>query len=223
MSPMPHALPLTLATAGWIVTITAIAWALLRARRECRERPLQQHAWLGAIVAVALLWSLPVQAPAGPGVGLLGSALFALLFGRALAMLGLTAAAALTTLLAGGSWLELGAACVMLALLPAWLATALQRRIEHWLPHNLFVFIIGNGLFVTLATTIAVSLTTQALFALMQPMQHMPADRLAFALLLAWGEALLSGMLFSALVIFAPHAVRTYDVDLYLPLHRSAS
>ena len=41
--------------------------------------------------------------------------------------------------------MNLGVAAVVLALLPAWLATALQRRVERWLPRHLFVFIIGNG------------------------------------------------------------------------------
>lgn len=223
MSLMPHTLPPYVALAGWIVAAAVLAWAALRAQNECRQRPLLQHAWLGAIVAIALVWSLPMQAPAGLGLGLLGSALFALLFGRALAMLGLTAAAALATLLAGGNWFDLGTASVLLALLPAWLATALQRRIERWLPHNVFVFIIGNGLFVSLATTVAASGAVLAVTALAQPApQQLLADHLAYVLLLAWGEALLSGMLFSALVIFAPRAVRTYDLDLYLPARRSA-
>ena len=42
-------------------------------------------------------------------------------------------------------------------------------------------------------------------------------DPFVYALLLAWGEALASGMLFSALVIFSPHLVLTYRQDLYLP------
>jgi len=42
-------------------------------------------------------------------------------------------------------------------------------------------------------------------------------DHLAYSLLLAWGEALLSGMLFSALVVFLPQAVLTYRQDVYLP------
>ena len=37
------------------------------------------------------------------------------------------------------------------------------------------------------------------------------------AKLLAWSEAIVSGMLFSALVIFLPSIVLTYRRDLYLP------
>jgi uncharacterized membrane protein len=47
------------------------------------------------------------------------------------------------------------------------------------------------------------------------------ADHVAYSLLLAWGEAILSGMLFSALVLFTPQLVLTYRQDLYLPRRRA--
>ena len=42
---------------------------------------------------------------------------------------------------------------LLFAVLPALLTTALQRAVARWLPKNLFIFIIGNGMFVTLAAT----------------------------------------------------------------------
>jgi uncharacterized membrane protein len=47
-------------------------------------------------------------------------------------------------------------------------------------------------------------------------------EHLSYSLLLAWGEALVSGMIFSALVIFLPQTVLTYRQDTYLPPRRSA-
>jgi uncharacterized membrane protein len=41
-------------------------------------------------------------------------------------------------------------------------------------------------------------------------------------MLLAWGEALMSGMVFSALVVFLPQAVLTYRQDTYLPPRRTS-
>lgn len=224
MSLLHSTLPPALAVFAWIGILATLGWAAHTAQAECRGRPLQQHAWLGGIVAIALLWSLQLPSPLGIAFGLLGSALYALLFGRALAMLGLSAAAALVTGLNGGAWANLGLVSLMLGILPAWLATALQRQIERRLPHNLFVFIIGNGLFVALLATAATSVLALTLAAALQPPgAHQIGDHVAYALLLAWGEALLSGMLFSALVIFAPGTVRTYEQDLYLPARRSPS
>ena len=105
---------------------------------------------------------------------------------------------------------------------PAWIATALQRQIERRLPKNLFVFIIGNGLFVTLRCdrwcqrTDSGSIDRRGGTAT----RALLGDHIAYSLLLAWGEAVISGMLFSALVVFAPRAVLTYRQDLYLPPKR---
>ncbi len=85
-----------------------------------------------------------------------------------------------------------------------------------------FVFIIGNGMFVTSIVTACTSglillLSTLALASA----PRLVADHIAYSLLLAWGEALISGMLFSALVVFTPQVVLTYRQDLYLPRRRA--
>jgi uncharacterized membrane protein len=120
-----------------------------------------------------------------------------------------------------GSWVNLGVNATLLAVVPAWLATALQRRLER-LPPNLFIFIIGNGMFVTLLVTAIVSVSFIALAAFADG-TPVSGDLFAYSLLLAWGEALLSGMIFSALVVFLPGVVMTYRQDVYLPPRRRGS
>jgi uncharacterized membrane protein len=193
----------------------------LAVRRQFLPSPLAQHAWLGAIVATAFLWELHVRSPAGLDFGLLGGALFTLVFGRARAILGLLAALALHTVMTGGSWLNLGINGTLLAVIPACTASLLQRLIERWLPRNIFVFIIGNGLFVTMAATaLASALLLAAASTGPQAALRQLDEHIAYSLLLAWGEALLSGMIFSALVVFLPHVVLTYRQDTYLPPRR---
>lgn len=211
--------PTALLVCGWAIALVALigsSWAL---RHRFLPTATLQHGWLAAIVGVALLWSLHVHSPTGIDFGLLGSALFALVFGRERATLGLLAAVVLYTLLDGGDWRNIGINGVVLAVAPAWLAAALQRQIERRLPKNLFVFIIGNGLFVTLVATAGASLLIFGVSMAESAGQvRLLGDHLAYSLLLAWGEAVISGMLFSALVVFAPRAVLTYRQDLYLPL-----
>jgi uncharacterized membrane protein len=224
MTPLHLETPLGLAVAGWLALTLIVAEAAWTLRRGFLPSPVAQHAWLGAIVLVALLWSLHVPSPVGLDFGLLGSALFALVFGRSRALAGLTAALLLHVLLDGGSWRNAGLNGLIVVAVPVWLATALQRQIERRLPKNLFVFIIGNGLFGTLVATACAAALGLALATVqsMAPARQF-GDHLAYALLLAWGEALASGMLFSALVIFAPAAVLTYRQDLYLPPRRRPS
>lgn len=223
---------LELALLGWALLAPALWLALRTVRGGFLRDGAQQHAWLAGLVCVALLWTLQVRLGNGPGFGLLGVALYVLLFGAARGMLGLMLALVLHHLLVGGSWLALGASGVLFAVLPALLTAGLQRAVARWLPKNLFIFIIGNGMFVTLAATALTSVlllllsiglsapggADAAADAAVAPTVHL-ADYIGYSLLLAWGEALVSGMIFSALVIFTPRVVLTYRQDLYLPRH----
>ena len=215
--------PLTLVILGWIVVLPWAVLSVIGVRRQFLPSSLAEHAWLGAIVATAFLWVLHVRSPVGLDFGLLGGALFTLVFGRARAILGLLAALALHTVLSGGSWLNFGINGTLLAVVPACTASLLQRLIERWLPKNIFVFIFGNGLFVTLVVTaLASALLLAAASAGAQLALQQLNEHLAYSLLLAWGEALLSGMIFSALVVFLPQAVLTYRQDTYLPPRRTS-
>ena len=217
MFPLISPAPFELAFGGWIVVVIATVAALPILRRGFLPKASQQHAWLAGVVALALLWTLQSNSRDGLDVGLVGSALFALVFGRERALLGLLAAVALHTILANGSWLNFGINGTLLAVVPAWLATTLQRLLER-LPHNIFIFIIGNGMFVTLLVTAFVSVSFVAIAVLVAGVASPSlAELIAYSLLLAWGEALLSGMIFSALVVFVPGIVLTYRQDVYLP------
>ncbi|HEX7156466.1 MAG TPA: energy-coupling factor ABC transporter permease [Burkholderiaceae bacterium] len=204
---------------GWLLFAPALLWVLRGVRRHIAERGLVEHAWLGGAVCVALLWMLEVRIGNGPGFGMLGCGLYALVFGRDRAILGLTLALVLHTALNDGAWANLGLNGVLFAMVPALIAGAVQRRIETYLPHNVFVFIIGNGMFATLAATVVTSLALIGV-SLAGGASHAVADLgeyVGAAMLLAWSEAIVSGMLFSALVIFLPAVVLTFRQDVYLP------
>ncbi|MGZ8254478.1 MAG: energy-coupling factor ABC transporter permease [Burkholderiaceae bacterium] len=213
--------PLTLVILGWVVVIPWLVLSLLAVRRQFLPSSLAEHAWLAAVVGTAFLWVLHIRSPVGLNFGLLGGALFTLVFGRARAILGLLAALALHTLMTGGSWANFGINGTLLAVVPACTASLLQRLIERWLPRNIFVFIFGNGLFVTLlVTALASALLLAASAAGEHAVLRQLNEHLAYSLLLAWGEALVSGMIFSALVVFLPQSVLTYRQDTYLPPRR---
>ncbi len=219
MNLLHAAAPFEWSVLGWLAIAPFAVRSLQRIRRGAALRPAQQHLWLAGIVLLAGLWAVQAGAAGGAAFGLLGAALYSVVFGRDWARLGLMAAVVLHALLGGGSWASAGLIGLLLAVVPTLLAGVLQRQIERRLAHNVFIFIIGNGLFVTLAVTAATSVLLVAVGTWLHLGVH-PADQLGYALLLAWGEALASGMLFSALVIFGPDLVRTYRQDLYLPPRR---
>jgi len=209
-------LPLNWVILGWVVLLPFAVLSLRRVRAGVTLGGAQQHLWLAGVVLLAWLWTLQARAVEGAAFGLLGAAFYALVFGRDWARLGLLAAVALQATFGSGGWANAGLTGLLLAALPTALAGALQRQLEHRLPKNLFVFIIGNGFFVTLTVTAATSVALLAAAGMLQP-ETDASEQIGYALLLAWGEALVSGMLFSALVVFGPALVLTYRQDLYLP------
>ena len=215
--------PLKLVVLGWVVVLPWLALSLLAVRRQFLPSSAAEHVWLAGIVVISFLWVLHVRSPVGLDFGLLGGALFTLLFGRDRAILGLLSALALHTLMTDGSWENFGINGTLLAVVPACTTSLLQRLIERWLPKNIFIFIFGNGLFVTLVVTALVSaLLLVASAAVGHAAARQLGEHLAYSLLLAWGEALVSGMVFSALVVFLPQAVLTYRQDTYLPPRRTS-
>lgn len=211
---------LELALLGWALFLPAILLSLRQVWRSFLPEGSQQHAWLAGLVVIAFLWTLQVKTGDGIAFGMLGAALYALLFGRARAILGLFAALVLHNALADANWLNLGLNGLLFAVLPALIAGALQRALERWLPTNVFVFIIGNGMFVTLAATavtgVALLLLSMSTTASAAAAFHL-GDYVGITLMMAWGEAVVSGMIFSSLVIFRPSVVLTYSEDRYLP------
>lgn len=213
------ALGLYAALLGWLLLLPVLAASVWSIRRRFLPDSSQQHAWLAGVVCISLLWLPQVKTGDGVYFGMLGAALFALIFGWARAILGLSAALVLYTALTEGAWSNLGINGLLFALLPTAIACAMQRLLERKLPKNVFVFIIGNGMFVTFAATAVTSLAM--LLASLPTATPAAAARVGeyvtYSLLLAWGGALVSGMIFSSLVIFRPGLVLTYREEAYLP------
>jgi uncharacterized membrane protein len=172
-----------------------------------------------ASLAIAMLWTLQIRAGGAPAFGMLGAGLYAMVFGCARGLLGLVLALVLHTALYQGSWLNLGLNAVLLAVLPAVCSTWLRGQVERRLPHDPFVFMIGNGMFSTLGATVVARVAIVAACLLSEPFHagFSLGEYIGATLLLAWSEAIVSGMLLSALVVFLPQVVLTYRADLYAP------
>lgn len=90
----------------------------------------------------------------------------------------------------------------------------LARR---WLPRNLFVFLLGCGFFGLFAVYALQQLATYAVRAAVDPLAAIATDGfLAYALLLAGGEATLEGMIITIMVVVLPGSVRLFDEAFYL-------
>lgn len=196
------------------LALTAVAIAI--ATRPWRALPPQGPPWVW-IVAWALLpwlWSADHLARSALLQPLSGASLLVLLAGWPLSVLALVAAAVacvasglLPTDMALHRLLWFG-------LVPATLALAIGSLARRWLPHHLFVYIFARGFFGTLLAASAAG----ALSLWQSDNAGLGAGDLLLARwLMAWGEAIVTGMLVAIFVAFRPQWLATYSDALYLP------
>jgi uncharacterized membrane protein len=140
------------------------------------------------------------------------------MFGRDLAAV--AAAPAILAVLAwrGGDWPGSGATWLLAAWLPVTILDALRVAADRWLPRNVFTFIFLAGFFapgLTYAATVAVAAIAYAVTG-MATWASLAAGFVPYGLLLAWGEAFLSGLLTAIFVVFEPRWMTTFDDARYL-------
>lgn len=201
-------LELLMISAASALALALRPWQMLRA-------PALRSPWLAALVLLPLAWSAQRALPGGLLLQLSGASLLVLMFGWPLAMLSLLPIAA------GGAWLAevpWPRAIELLAwngVLPGTLALLLGLATRALLPHHLMVYILARGFFGTL---LAMSLAGWAQL-LWQPLP--PGGELGLLMvgrwLIAWGDAVLTGMLCAVFVAFRPEWLATYSDRRYLP------
>ncbi len=205
------------------IQVLAAAVSLLACWFASKQIPWQKwqaptvfSAWCASIIVLVLTWRMRIPIAYGIDLHILGLALFCLMFARPLAILGLALAVLAYTYEYQGSWTNLGINIVLLAVLPAYLSDFLLSLSKRYLPHHLFVYLLGNGFFATVLINGVAAISALALRDLLVPGRAIPADTYAYALLLCWGEAFLSGFLITIFTIYRPDWVLSFDDEVYL-------
>lgn len=209
-----------------LLSVSGLLWALTRRPWRLLRRDTLQNAWLGAMLLVALLWTVRATLAGGMVIQLLGATLMVTLFGLPLALLSLFAADVVSLLgleyLAGHGWRQFDWAAlwvryVWLALLPALLSAGLQGAMRRLLPRHPFVFILGHGYFTAGLAALGAGAMQAGWRYLTMPGQALSlADALLGAVILAFGEAFLTGMLVAVFVVYRPQWVLSFRDEDYL-------
>jgi len=209
------------------LSVGMLAWVVSqRPWRLLRQEPLQ-HAWLGSLVFLMLLWSARATVGSGIVVQLMGASLSVTMFGLPLAMLTLAIVDLVSLLglayLSGLdwqdiAWISLAPRFIWMAVVPGLVTAALQALMRRRLPRHPFIFILGNGYFASLvAAIVAGGLRTVWQFQMGMPHGGLTmGDSLTGAVIIAFGEAFLTGMLVAIFVVYRPQWVVTFADAEYL-------
>lgn len=194
----------------------ALAVALRPWRALAAEGP--PWPWLAWWLALPLLWASDRLAASALIQPMSGVPLLVLMAGWPLAVLALLPTAVLTAWLGGLDFWEALHRLVWLGLVPAGLTVALGAAVRRWLPHHLFVYILGRGFF---ATAAAMMLAGAARLLIVPPTPDADTALLMIGhVLIAWGEAFATGGLTAIFVAFRPEWLLTWSDRRYLPVGR---
>ncbi|RTL54327.1 MAG: hypothetical protein EKK46_08255 [Rhodocyclaceae bacterium] len=178
----------------------------------------QSNVWAGSIVVLCLMWSLRAGVQPGLNLHLLGATALTLMFGRSLALIGLTLVLAAVTFNRGGGWEYFGLSALLTIACPVLVAEAVRKLVERHLPANFFVYVFFSAFFGAALTVLAVGLlsTLTVWLAGLYTLDKLLADYLPYYLLLGFAEAWLNGAIITLMVVYAPHWVGTFDDRRYL-------
>ena len=200
-----------------LLVAAVILWrAILRAPWRRLQAPTVFSAWCAFIIVLPLLWHFGVPLARGLELHLLGLSLFALMFGPRLAKIGIALATVAYTAMYDGLWVNLGVNLLLLAILPAWSSASLLHATQRFLPHHLFIYLFANGFFGAMLVVALTNLAGLATFKLGTMAMPVADGTVPYLLLLAFGEAFLTGFMLTILTVYRPEWVMTFDDRMYL-------
>lgn len=169
---------------------------------------------LATLALLPLLWALPLWRSLPLQLHWSGACLVALCLGWPLAVLTLTAVALLTWLITPLTFAPALALLVWQGLVPATLALGIGALLRRFAPHHLFVYVLGRAFLGTVLSLFASSLL--AYWSGHAPLADAAEPVWVAQWLMAWGDAVVTGMLAAIFVAFQPQWLATWSDSLYL-------
>lgn len=198
-------LPLPLLAVAALALLAALwraPWSALLQRSE------RQHAFFLTLLLLPILWAGSMEVTRGISVHLLGLTPIVLIFGWELALVLGTLAALVLGFVGHWPWAMLPQQAVLSVMLPTAVTVILLAAADRLPRTNLFVYLLGVG-FLGGALSMTAFLFGAAW------LQGWDADH-ALVLLLAFPEGFIAGTIVTALTVFYPRIMRTYDDERYL-------
>jgi uncharacterized membrane protein len=202
--------------------ILAWLWCLRTAPWKRLADGAQSNVWLGTLVVLVLAWSMKAGVKPGLNLHLLGATALTLMFGRQLAIVGLSVVLVAVTYNQGlrgvEAWHAYALNACVLAVFPPLVADAIRRVAERLLPANFFIYVFVIAFFGAALTVASTGLLATLLLwaAGVYPGAMLIDDYLPYYILLGFAEAWLNGAAITLMVVYMPHWVGSFDDRRYL-------
>ncbi|WP_337056566.1 energy-coupling factor ABC transporter permease [Pseudomonas sp. USHLN015] len=204
---------------GWAIYLPAIAWAVWRAPWvELFSDTRRQHLLFGTVLALFLLWMVRRDFDSGVSYHFIGMTAVTLLLDWPLAVLGGVVAQLALLALGRQDFAALGINGALLVLLPVLVTECCAIWVERFQPRNLFVYIFCCGFFPAALAALLCTLVGLGVLWLdgIFPMPPWLEDFVGYLWLVMFPEAFINGTAVTALVVFYPDWLETFNRSRYL-------
>jgi uncharacterized membrane protein len=210
--------PQTLAV-GWLIYVPVLAWAVAKAPWvELFTDSRRQHLLFGTVFALFMLWMVRRDFDTGVSYHFIGLTAVTLLLDWPLAILGGLFAQLALVLLGRQDMMAVGVNGALLVLLPVLVTECCAILVERAQPRNLFVYIFCSGFLAAALSALACLLLGLGLlwYDGIFAMPYWLEDFIGYLWLMIFPEAFINGMVVSALVVFSPEWLETFNRTRYL-------
>lgn len=195
----------------WVWCLRHLPW------RRLRDAEIH-HEWMGAIVVLALVWSMRAGVSPGLNLHFLGGAAMQLMFGPELAIILLSVVLAVVSVNSHLAWSAYGVNAMVMVVVPVLYSRFHLWAVERFLPANFFVYIFGGSFFGAALSIMATGVVANLVFFLSgaYSADFLLENYLPYFMLLAFSEAFLSNMVVTLMVVYRPQWVSTFDDQRYV-------
>mgnify|MGYP003640697892 FL=1 len=203
-----------------LLSLSVVVWALWgRPWQELIDDTALQHRWLGATLAVVLMWQLRAQAVDWLTLHLVFTVLMTLVFKAPLALISNVLINVAMVVIGRNEWMLLGPNVLVTGIIPAAVTGTVWRLVDRRLPDNLMVFLFACGFFGAALATLVAGLSTVLLITVAgtdPDAIYLAQEYARFLPLLMPSEAFITGMLLSILMVYHPDWVATFNDHRYI-------
>jgi uncharacterized membrane protein len=176
------------------------------------------HVFLGACVALLLLWNTRAGVLPALNFHLLGVTAVTLMFGWAYAVFAVVIVTVGSIIAQEGQWFTLGLNALVIGCLPVLVTESLLRLARRRLPYNFFIYVYINGFLAAGLSILAASLLGALIMFSVDAAsgEWLGYQFLPYLPLIFFAEAIINGMIMTAMVALRPGWVASFDDNLYL-------